>query len=31
VKEETVSSDAGAAQTVRHYAWPRDLHTGQSG
>jgi hypothetical protein len=31
VKEETVSSDAGAAQVVRHYVWPRDLQTGQSG
>lgn len=31
VKEEVVTSDAGAAQTVRHYAWPRDLQTGQSG
>ena len=31
VKEEAVTSDAGAVQTVRHYAWPRDLQTGQSG
>ena len=31
VKEEAVVSDTGVPQQVRHYAWPRDLQTGQSG
>ena len=31
VREEAVTSEAGAAQIVRHYAWPRDLQTAQSG
>jgi len=31
VKAEAVTSDTGAVQQVLHYAWPRDLQTGQSG
>lgn len=30
VREEEQTSDTGAVQLVRHYAWLRDLHTGQS-